>query len=525
MRLPRNARLLLTSLVIGHSALVIPSEVRAAEFNLATATLADIEAATKAGKLSSEKLVTLYLARIEAYDKQGPKINSVIHLNPNALAEAKALDAERAAGKSRGPLHGIPVVVKDLLDVAGMPTTAGFKPFGDKIPARDSAVTARLKSAGAIILAKVNTANWFGDGFDHTSRIGATHNPYKLGYTPGTSSNGTGAAISAWFAAVGIGTDTGGSVVIPSSNSGISGMVATQGLVSRAGIMPRGATQDRAGPMARSVYDVAVVLSVVAGWDAEDLITSSGFGHFPQPDWPAQVVAARLPGQRIGVLREMIHSGPAHAEGIAIFEKALADLKKGGAQVIDVQTGLDLKVLSTATIGRTAEYEKLPNQNAYLARFGPNAPFKTIQEMITKVGPDQFAKAMNEALLLPPPEQSPDYLARQRLRSQLRAAITELCEKHDLDALVVPFSTLPPAKLSAPGVGGTGNSLVSNNGLPSVIVPGGYTTEGLPMGIQFLGAPFTDLAVLKAAHAYEKASANRVNPSTTPALPGESFSY
>jgi Asp-tRNA(Asn)/Glu-tRNA(Gln) amidotransferase A subunit family amidase len=290
-------------LVIGHSALVIPSEVRAAEFNLATATLADIEAATKAGKLSSEKLVTLYLARIEAYDKQGPKINSVIHLNPNALAEAKVLDAERAAGKSRGPLHGIPVVVKDLLDVAGMPTTAGFKPFGDKIPARDSAVTARLKSAGAIILAKVNTANWFGDGFDHTSRIGATHNPYKLGYTPGTSSNGTGAAISAWFAAVGIGTDTGGSVVIPSSNSGISGMVATQGLVSRAGIMPRGATQDRAGPMARSVYDVAVVLSVVAGWDAEDLITSSGFGHFPQPDWPAQVVAARLPGQRIGVLR------------------------------------------------------------------------------------------------------------------------------------------------------------------------------------------------------------------------------
>ncbi len=507
------------------AALCLPLAVQAADFDLSTATLADIHSAQAAGALSSEKLVQLYLARIEAYDKQGPKINAVIHLNPSALAEAKALDAERAAGKVRGPLHGIPVVVKDLLDVAGMPTTGGFKPFGDPIPARDSAVAARLKESGAIILAKVNTANWFGNGFDHTSRIGATHNPYKLGYTPGTSSNGTGAAIAAWFATVGIGTDTGGSVVIPSSNSGISGMVATQGLVSRAGIMPRGATQDRAGPMARSVYDVAVVLSVISGWDAEDLVTSSGMGHFPQPDWPARIAASTLPGKRIGVPREMIHSGPAHAEGIELFERALTDLRQGGAQVFDVATGLDLKVLSTASMGRTAEYEKLPNQNAYLARFGPTAPFKTIQEMIAKVGPDQFAKAMTDALTLPPPEESPVYLARQRLRTQLRNAITELCEKHDLDALVLPFSTLPPAKLSEPGVGGTGNSLASNNGLPSVIVPGGYTSEGLPMGVQFLGAPFTDLSILEVAHAFETASARRVPPSLTPALPGEKFTY
>jgi amidase len=302
-------------------------------------------------------------------------------------------------------------------------------------------------------------------------------------------------------------------------------MVATQGLVSRAGIMPRGVTQDRAGPMARSVYDVAVVLSVIGGWDSEDLLTFTGVDHFPEPDWPARVAAAALPGKRIGVLREMIHQGPAHAEGIALFERALTDLRKGGAQVFDVLSGLDLKVLATSAMGRTAEYEKIPNQNAYLARFGPNAPFKTIQEMITAVGPEQFASAMNTALLLPPPDHSPDYLARLRLRFQLRSVITELCARHELDALVLPFSTLPPAKLSESGVGGTGNSLASNNGLPSVIVPGGYTSEGLPMGVQFLGAPFTDLAVLEVAHAFEKASARRISPPTTPALPGENFSY
>jgi amidase len=514
----------LAALVIGHSSLAINSAT-AAEFDLATANLADIEAATKAGALSSEKLVNLYLARIAAYDKQGPKINAVIHLNPTALAEAKVLDAERATGKLRGPLHGIPVVVKDLVDVAGLPTTGGFKPFGDPIPARDSAVAARLKASGAIILAKVNTANWFGKGFDHTSRIGATHNPYKLGYTPGTSSNGPGAAMAAWFAAVSIGTDTGGSVVIPSSNSGVTGMIATQGLVSRAGIMPRGATQDRAGPMARSTYDVAVVLSVIAGWDVEDLITNDGIGHFPEASWPAQIATAKLHGKRIGILREMIQSGPAHTEGIAIFERALDDLRKGGAQVMDVATGLDLKVLSTAAMGRTAEYEKIPLQNAYLARFGANAPFKTIQEMIAKIGPDQFDKAMNNALLLPSPDQSPEYLARRRLRTQLRRAISDVCERNELDALVLPFSTLPPSKLEAPGVGGTGNSLASNNGLPSVIVPGGYTTEGLPMGVQFLGAPFSDLTLLSVAHAYEKASARRVPPSLTPSLPGEKFTY
>src|SRR5690242_5122367 len=197
-------------------------------FELSTATLADINAAMDAGALTSEKLVGLYLKRIEAYDKQGPRINSVITLNPKALEEAQALDRERKAKGPRSPLHGVPVMIKDLIDVAGLPTTAGYKPFGAPVPPRDAFVVQKLHEAGAIVLAKVATVNWFGKGFDDTHPIGRTLNPYNVDYTPGGSSNGVGTSMAAWFAAVGIGTDTGGSVQIPSAYNSVVGMVATQ---------------------------------------------------------------------------------------------------------------------------------------------------------------------------------------------------------------------------------------------------------------------------------------------------------
>src|ERR1700676_784677 len=263
-------------------------------FDLETATVADINAAMDAGALSSEKLVRLYLNRIEAYDKKGPKINSVITLNPRALEEARALDSERKTKGRRSPLHGIPIVVKDLVDVAGLPTTAAFKPFGAPIPERDAAVVTRLKAAGAIILAKVSAENWFGsDGFGATHPIGATLNPYNVEYSPGGSSNGPGASIASWFAAVGIGTDTGGSLQNPAAYNSLVGMLATQGLVSRAGIVPRSFTQDRAGPLGRSVYDVAVMIGGMAGFDPEDLDTREGLGGDPRRPGGAQLT---LPG-------------------------------------------------------------------------------------------------------------------------------------------------------------------------------------------------------------------------------------
>ncbi|MGC4071494.1 MAG: amidase family protein [Nibricoccus sp.] len=523
----RSLRIVLASLVLGIASLFISSEVRAAQFDLSTATIADINAAINAGALSSEKLVGLYLARIDAYDKKGPKINAVITLNPKALDEARALDAERKAKGPRSPLHGIPIVVKDLVDVVGMPTTAGFKPFGAPMPIRDADIVTKLKSSGAIILAKVATVNWFGNGFDATHPIGATLNPYNLPYSPGGSSNGTGASMAAWFATVGIGTDTGGSVMNPSFSNSIVGMVATQGLVSRSGIVPRGATQDRAGPMGRSVYDISVLLSFMAGWDAEDLMTSKGMGHFPEGNIAAKLTQPDLKGRRIGVLREMIHSGPQHAEGLALFEQALADLKKGGAQLIDpVLTGVDLKTLTTSAAGRTAEYEKLYIQNAYLERLGPNRPFKTIQEMIEKVGRDKFDRLMLEALTLEHPAKSADYAARVRNKDMVKELIIELVDKYKLDALVLPYRTLPTPRLDSTAAGeGGGNSLVSNSGLPGIMMPAGYTKENLPIALQITGKPFEDEKLLLIAYGYEQVSKRRKSPETTPALPGESFSY
>jgi len=511
---------------------------RAAKFDLATATLADINAAIDAGALSSEKLVGLYLKRIEAYDKAGPKINAVITLNPKALEEARALDAERTAKGRRSPLHGIPVMIKDLIDVAGLPTSAGYVPFGAPIPPRDAGVVARLRAAGAIVLAKVATVNWFGRGFDDTHPIGRTLNPYNLDYTPGASSNGPGASMAAYFGAVAIGTDTGGSVQIPSSYNSIVGMVATQGMVTRTGIVPRGPTQDRAGPMARSVYDVAATLSIIAGWDAEDGDTLGAMEHFPQGDWSRQLGGSSLKGKRIGVLREML-SGKYDDEVKAVFERALDDLRKAGAIVVDpVLTGMDLRTAtSNQLIGtshprvgdKSLPYELIATTNAYLERLGPNRPWKTLQDMITKVGPEKTSEEYYNSLNFPAPDKFPDYLSRQVLRAAVTQKITATLESLKLDAAVVPYQSVPqppwdPAK-DKYTAGDRANNLTSATGLPGLIMPGGYTKDNLPVGLQFVSVPFGDLKLLQVAYGYEQASKRRKSPETTPALPGESFEY
>lgn len=502
--------------------------VRAAKFDLSTATLQDIHAAMDAGALSSEKLVTLYLNRIAAYDKAGPKLNSVLYLNENAAEEAKALDAERLSTGRRSPLHGIPVVVKDLIDVAGMPTTSGFKPFGAPVAARDAGVVTRLKEAGAIILAKVSTVNWFGNaGFDQHP-IGATLNPYNVDHSPGGSSNGTGAAIASWFATVGIGTDTGGSVQIPSSYNSLVGIVATQGLVTRTGIVPRGPTQDRAGPMTRSVYDAAATLGVIAGWDAEDLVTFSGIGHFPGPDMAEQLGTPTLAGKRIGVLREMFTTGPLDPEVLEIFEQAVVDLRSGGALILDpVLTGTNLReATSSAVAGTTHPHELIHAANSYLERLGPDRPFKKIEDMFAAAGHGNIHDRYLRAMTLPPPDRNPDYLARFAMKDQLREVVTELMTRFNLDAVVLPYRTLPPPPGSGTQSPNDINTLTSVTGLPAVIMPGGYTKEkNLPIGIQFVGRPFADLQLIRVAHAYEIKSRRRASPALTPPLPGESFNY
>lgn len=506
-------------------------------FNLQTATVADINAAIDAGALSSEKLVRLYLNRIEAYDKKGPKINSVITLNPKALEEARALDAERKAKGRRSPLHGIPIVVKDLIDVAGLPTTAAFTPFGAPVPERDAAIVTRLTAAGAIILAKVSAENWFGaDGFGATHPIGATLNPYNVDYSPGGSSNGPGASVASWFAAVGVGTDTGGSLQMPASYNSLVGMVATQGLVSRAGIVPRSLTQDRAGPLGRSVYDVAVMMDSMAGFDPEDLDTRAGLGHYPQGKWAGQVAVPDLKKFRIGVLREAMSTLPANPEAQGPFDAALEDIRAAGAQVLDpVMSGIDLARQSDSSSIGVWPYEILIAGDLYLNRLGPKRPFKSMKEMIEKVGPEKFVDSYPMALSYPPIESDPGFMRRYRGRQAIRDLVENLLARYDLDAFVIQYVSAPPLARNVSGAaapaGGRdarnlrGGGIVSSTGLPGIVVPAGYTKENLPIGIEFIGKSFDDLRLLQVAYGYERATRKRKAPQITPALPGENFEY
>jgi amidase len=506
-------------------------------FDLQTATVADINAAIDAGALSSEKLVRLYLNRIDAYDKKGPKINSVMTLNPKALEEARALDAERKAKGRRSPLHGIPIVVKDLVDVAGLPTTAAFTPFGAPIPERDAAIVTRLKDAGAIIMAKVSAENWFGrDGFGPTHPIGATLNPYNVEYSPGGSSNGPGASMASWFAAVGVGTDTGGSVQMPASYNSLVGMVATQGLVSRAGIVPRSLTQDRAGPLGRSAYDVAVMIDAMAGFDPEDLDTREGLGHFPQGTWAGQVAVPDLKKFRIGVLREAMSTLPANVEAQTLFQAALEDISKAGAQVLDpVVSGIDLGQQSDSSSIGVWPYEVIVAGDIYLKRLGPKRPFKTMKEMITTVGPDKFVDSYVSALSYPPLDEDPGFMRRYRGRRAIRELVENLLARYGLDAFVIQYDSTPPLAKNVSGAaapsGGRdsrtlrGGGIVSSTGLPGIVMPAGYTKDNLPVGIEFIGKSFDDLRLLQIAYGYEQASKKRKSPQTTPPLPGEKFDY
>jgi len=434
-------------------------------------------------------------------------------------------------------MHGIPIVVKDLVDVAGLPTTAGFKPFGAPIPERDAAVVTRLKAAGAIILAKVSAENWFGsDGFGATHPIGATLNPYNVEYTPGGSSNGPGASMASWFATVGVGTDTGGSLQMPAAYNSLVGMLATQGLVSRAGIVPRSLTQDRAGPLGRSVYDVAVMIDAMAGFDPEDLDTREGLGRYLQATRAGQLTVPDLRKFRIGVLREAMTNLPANTEVQTLFDAALEDMRKAGAQVLDpVISGIDLARQSDSSSIGVWPYEVIIAGDVYLKRLGPKRPFKTMKEMITTVGPEKFVDSYVLALSYPPLDEDPGFMRRYRGRQAIRDLIESLLARYDLDAFVIQYGSTPPLAKNVSGAaapaGGRdsrelrGGGIVSSTGLPGIVMPAGYTKDNLPVGIEFIGKSFDDLRLLQVAYGYEQATKKRRSPQITPPLPGEKFDY
>lgn len=506
--------------------------------DLGTATVAELSAAMDAGALSSEQLVLALQARIAAYDDTGPAINAVLHLNPKALERARTLDLERLQTGRRSPLHGIPVVVKDNIDTADMPTTAGSFLLAGSLPPDDATLVQRLRAAGAIVIAKVNLSE-FASGGPMSSLGGATYNPHDTSRSPSGSSGGTGAAVAAGYAPLGIGTDTGGSVRGPSSANGLAGLKPTLGLLSRDGIIPLALSFDTAGPMARSVADVALFLSVLAGIDSADPATVRAEGRV-DADYQRHLDAKALAGARIGVARDFMGTDP---EVDWVVEASLATMRAAGATVVDVALPKWLRE-SRGEFYRAIRYREFRAQLAdYLATLGPGYP-KTLAEVIE--GSQALASRRPDGVIPNPGRwqlmlreeasgslKDAEYLAvRDHALPLIRATLTGIFAGQQLDAIVYPTSPRRPGRVDpdpnpggAPGSGGSPVILANLSGFPDLIVPAGFTGRGLPVTLSFFGPAFSEARLLALGYAFEQRVQAFRQPRETPPLAADLLRY
>lgn len=497
---------------------VFPVAAFAATFNLEETTIPEIQTAIESDLLTSKELTKLYLNRIDAYDEQGPNINSIIEINPNALQRAEALDRERELTGPRGPLHGIPVLLKDNIDTFDLPTTAGSLALEGSIPPDDAFITQELRDAGAVILGKANLtefANFMADDMPngYSSLGGQTLNPYDPGNLDvGGSSSGSGAAVAANLTTVAIGTETSGSILSPANRNSIVGIKPTVGLVSRDGIVPIAASQDTAGPLARTVEDAAILLGSITGVDPSDPATAASEGQF-YSDYTQFLDPNGLKGARIGVARDPFFSSlsPGDAE---LVETALEEMERLGAEIIDpanIPTAQELEETGSDVL----LYEFKVGLNNYLDSLGPDAPVDSLAEIIAfnKANPEEALKYGQEILLRSQKTSGdltdPEYLNARA--TDLRLAKTEgidvLIDEYDLDAILLPSNI--------------GASVGAKAGYPSVIVPAGYTEDGGPFGITFLGEAFSEPTLIKLAYSYEQATMLRRPPASTPPLLGD----
>jgi amidase len=481
-------------------------------FEVHEQSIVDLQAAQTAGKVTSRGLVDSYLARIQAYDQAGPRLNAIVLLNPRAREEAEALDRERAEKGPRGPLHGIPVLIKDNYDTHDMPTSGGALAFATLQPAADAFQVRKLRDAGAVILGKT-TLHELASGITNISSLTSqTRNPYDLYRTPGGSSGGTGAAIGASFAAAGMGSDTCGSIRIPAANQNLVGLRGTHGLSSRTGVMPLSSTQDIAGPLARTVTDLAIMLDATVGPDPADPITKDGAGNIPK-SYRDALVADGLKGARIGVLRSLWGSAPEDEEVTNILRRALDQMKTQGAEVVDIAVpGLDDLLRDSSVIADEFKFDLM----AYLAR-QPNAPVKSLAEVIER-GLHHDALDANFRLRNSPEKKETErYRQAMVKRRAARAAVLATLEEQRIDVLAYPTLRRKPASIGDAQVG-SNCQLSATTGLPAIAVPAGFTTDGLPIALELLGGAWTEPALIKYAYAWEQSAKPRRPPFSTPPL-------
>jgi amidase len=501
---------------------VRPAGFRLRRFEWEEATIADLQAAMAKGRQTAVSLTRAYLRRIEDLNQRGPALRAVLEVNPDALAIAKDLDAQRKAKGLRGPLHGIPVLLKDNLGTHDrMTTTAGSLALTGSIPPQDSFVAQRLREAGAVILGKTNLSEWANfrghrSSSGWSARGGQTNNPYALDRNPSGSSSGSAVAVSANLCPVAVGTETDGSILSPSALCGIVGIKPTVGLISRSGIIPISHSQDTAGPMARTVRDAAVLLGAMTGVDPADADTESSRDK-AHADYTPFLDPNGLRGARLGVARRFFRSSSPAAK---VLEAALEEMKRLGATLVDPADDPPLGQFGDAEI-TVMLYEFKADLNAYLASLGPGAPVHSLEEIIAfnERNKDKEMPFFGQELFLRAQEKGPltdkaylDALERCR-RVSRQEGLDALMDRHQLDAVVAP-SGGPAGKTDAVygdrDAGGS-SSPAAVAGYPSITVPAGFVF-GLPVGISFFGRAYSEPTLLKLAYAFEQATRVRRPP-------------
>jgi Asp-tRNA(Asn)/Glu-tRNA(Gln) amidotransferase A subunit family amidase len=492
-------------------------------FHVEEASIAEIRAAMKAGRLTCRALVQAYLRRIEAYDKTGPAINAIVVSNSEALVQADQLDTRFAQGGFVGPLHCVPTIVKDNFETVGLQSANGSLALQGFISSKDAFLVRRIKDAGAIVLAKSNMAEWAFTPYETVSSIlpGYTKNPYALDRVTAGSSGGTAAAVAASFGAVGLGSDTGNSIRGPSSHQALVGIRSTMGLTSRAGVMPLNLLADIAGPLARTVEDAAAVFQAIVGEDPADPATAASHGRATE-NYTTALVRDGLRGARIGVLRQAYERDTTDPEIVAVFAKALDDMRKAGAVIVDPAAieGLD-EIRRPPGMAACMGFKY--DINRYLASQGDRVPVKSLADVIKS---RRFHPTVQRRLEQAEagPENGPDTpecTAEFAYRDRARAAVVKTMDALKIDAFVYPTWSNPPrliGDLNTPH-GDNSQFFSPTTGFPSVQVPMGYTRGNvLPAGLTYFGRAWSEATLIRLAYGYEQATHHRRPPPTTPAL-------
>ena len=491
-------------------------------FDVTETTITEVHAAMRAGSLTCRELVQAYLHRIAAYDRNGPAFNALIVVHPAAASMADSLDRRFVSGGLTGPLHCIPIIVKDNFETHDLPTTAGSLSLQGMLPKQDAYMVRRIREAGAIVLAKSNMAEFAFTPYETVSSIlpGYTKNPYALDRVSAGSSGGSAVAVAANLGEAALGTDTGNSIRGPSAHQALVGIRSTMGLTSRDGVAPLSLAADIAGPMARTVADAVTIFQVVAGEDAADTITARSRGH-RAADYTTSLKRDALNGARIGVLHQAYDRETTDPDVVRVFQAALEDMRRQGATVVDPVAVPGLEARLRAPGGGGCNQFKW-DINAWLERQGDRAPVHTLAEIIAsrRFHPTIQGRLESSQADSLPPSTNPGCRSRDEFRAWLRTSVTALMDSLRLDALVYPTWSNAPrliGDLNTPH--GDNSQLFSpSTGYPAITVPMGYTHGQLPAGLQLLGRAWGEPTLIGLAYSYEQATRHRRPPASAPPL-------